>query len=560
MGPPNRPVVKKEVSIKALHLFIFIAGGLLVMLLLGISTESWNINLFFNSDTLYLPSIYLDLFVHGSGLKGWHLNSSPNFFPDMIAYMGMMAILKKTALTSFVFSIVQFLSVMFLMYHAFKSWSPATSREVHILLGTVLLLFLAGPVTGEDPLIIFQLLVPSYHCGFFINSLLAMIVARNYLSTGKTGALLITGLLSILASLSDRLFLIAFTFPLLVLMALVIIRDHREYRNYKLLAVTLAGSFLGMWFFGKLYNGSLLHFIATDWKMFNFSNIVPSFHHLTGYLVSIIRDEPVQRWMIILMLAFMLSAPFYLLWYLGAFIRKRMEEKETCSYMLIFFLWIQVVGVLLTPVINGNFLGPAHIRYSFPALLLGPVGALYLISIHLEKFGQFRVTTHIMAHLLPAVLLLLIIVTGTKHHTLKSIGVYVNYYPEESEILDSLKEKHNLTYGIASYWHAKHATIFSRKGIRVYSIFNQNLKPFYHVTNENWYHDGGKGRYANPVFNFLYTEEDFSRKLLVEHFGRQLDTVYSGEGVAVIKLPPFKFDRETREIILLDSLVLTGNN
>jgi hypothetical protein len=139
------------------------------------------------------------------------------------------------------------------------------------------------------------------------------------------------------------------------------------------------------------------------------------------------------------------------------------------------------------------------------------------------------------------------------HQTKEGIRKYVHYYPEKSRILDQLKDEHGLKYGIAGYWHAKQATIFSHHDVRVYAVFDEDLKPFYHVTNENWYHDGGKGVHANPVFNFLFADSRYNTSdKLIEVFGNRLDTIYAKHETIVIKLPDFKIDRRTRTMIPLN--------
>ena len=76
------------------------------MLLLLVVFSSFNdsaYNFFFNSDTLYLPSVYKDLFIDGYGIKGWELNPSPNFFPDMSVYFLLsyfIGDLNSTSMTS----------------------------------------------------------------------------------------------------------------------------------------------------------------------------------------------------------------------------------------------------------------------------------------------------------------------------------------------------------------------------------------------------------------------------------------------------------------------------
>jgi hypothetical protein len=72
------------------------------------------------------------------------------------------------------------------------------------------------------------------------------------------------------------------------------------------------------------------------------------------------------------------------------------------------------------------------------------------------------------------------------------------------------------------------------------------------VTNENWYHDGGKGVYANPTFNFLETSAFKDTERLHELFGEDIDTLYNQNDMMVIRVPDFKIRREDREIYLLE--------
>ncbi|MES2349239.1 MAG: hypothetical protein V4641_16885, partial [Pseudomonadota bacterium] len=48
--------------------------------------------LFFNSDALYLPALYYDLFERGGQLRQWFLTPAPYFFPDWPLYFGLRAL------------------------------------------------------------------------------------------------------------------------------------------------------------------------------------------------------------------------------------------------------------------------------------------------------------------------------------------------------------------------------------------------------------------------------------------------------------------------------------
>jgi len=540
-------------TLRLIHVFTFLSGIVLVALLVSIVSQNRDIWMFFNSDTLYLPSIYLDVFVHGTGISGWHLNASPNFFPDIIAYIGLMGILKETALTSLVFSMIQFGAVMVLINYFFKAYDPAASIETRILINLVMVLYVLSSVSGEDLVIPFQLLVPSYHCGFFINTLLCLILGVNYLRGGKVASLILTGIIVFLAVISDRLFLISLVFPMFIVMIVSKLRNIKDSRSMILFAVILTSSMLGMLIFRLIGVGGSLHFIGTDWKMFNFQNMGASFNHLFTHMRSVIVNQPVQRWLIIFALLFFITAPIYLIIFIGSFIKDRLEMEKQHHFRLILIMLTMSLALFFTPVINGSYLGPAHIRYNFPALIIGSVGFIYLLLLYLNQHRRFQTFSGYLSLLLSLGLLVIMIQSGFKHHAIHGIKEFVNHYPEKSRILDSLKVPYDLKYGISNYWHAKHSTIFSKNDVRVYAVFEEDLKPYYHVINENWYHDGGKGLYADPVFNFIYADAGTTSIEKVEEvFGNNLDTIFVRDGARVIKLPEFKYDRTTKDIILLN--------
>lgn len=192
---------------------VALAGFLLYALLPG-KRGIW---IFVNADTLYLPSLYLDLFVHKSGISGWHLNASPNFFPDMFFYFPLMAVLKKTALTSMVFGVFQQLIVVVLLNKLMKVMDPNIGFRTLILINLVFLMIPLSSILGEGNVIPSQVLLPAYHCGYFINSLLAAYLYFTYVRKGKLFLLILLGLVTCLAVVSDRLFVMGFLAPATIL-------------------------------------------------------------------------------------------------------------------------------------------------------------------------------------------------------------------------------------------------------------------------------------------------------------------------------------------------------
>src|SRR5688500_14544520 len=112
--------------------------SLLVSLFSTLNSVRSNTNIFLCSDTLYLPSIYKDLFIDKNDFAGWHLNPAPNFFPDMVFYFLLMFISGDFIVSSFIFSIVQYLVIALLFIKIFRTIFPAASIYYNLMVCTLL--------------------------------------------------------------------------------------------------------------------------------------------------------------------------------------------------------------------------------------------------------------------------------------------------------------------------------------------------------------------------------------------------------------------------------------
>jgi len=249
---------------------------------------------------------------------------------------------------------------------------------------------------------------------------------------------------------------------------------------------------------------------------------------------------------------FLLASPVYLMTSLRKYLSRKMEPGREASWALILYLFLFVLFVLLTPIINGYYIDRSLIRYNYAALVMGAVGFVYLAGTLHAPFSLPSWLRKYFTSVCSLAFLALLLTVGVKNHASEGFHNYLNYYPEDVRILDELKSEYGLSYGLSGYWQAKHSTILSRNDLRLYSVSNGSFKPSYHVTNENWFHDGGKGLYANPTFNFLETSAYSDTRKLHKLFGDRIDTIYHDEKLLVIKVPDFKLRREDREIYLLD--------
>ncbi len=167
-----------------IYLFsVLVNIGFVVFVFSGLTENQ--LNTYFNSDTLYLQSIYKDIFLDKSGISGWHLNAAPNFFPDMIFFFIFHKIFGDFILASLVYSIAQYLIILLLIYHLFRFVFRVISLNYLSAANFLMLLFFMVTIKNGDFVFTFYLLSISYHLGAFINTLICLLFTFKYLNLEK---------------------------------------------------------------------------------------------------------------------------------------------------------------------------------------------------------------------------------------------------------------------------------------------------------------------------------------------------------------------------------------
>ena len=502
---------------------------------------------------LYDPVIYLDIFRHGTGLSGWHLNAAPNFFPDMFFYSILMLISGNFITANFLFSIFQYLSILLLIFWLFRQTERKNSLQYATAFNFLMFLYLLIPVFTQRFHLTFQVISISYHIGSFIMFLLSLNLLIMFLRKRSRQTLILLFISTLLGVFNDRLFISQFIFSLLPLTILMFNRAHRKALMLPISMIILA-TILGLVFFRFLKLSNHIHIIDTGFKMFNFENLSVSWNTFIDYLLRLFRNYHAERGILIIFLLSLILAIIYIVFASKKILAPSGKDKNIYKEYLIIIITAYLPITLLTPVINGAFVAISIIRFNIMAFYMG-IMLLPLILSAWERTERF--TTIILKYALPLITITFIVIFITRIMNVefsRGLNQYFNFYPEKARIVDQLKEEHNLKYGIGDYWYSKYITMFSRNDVRIYAVFGQTLRPFYHSTNENWYHDGGKGKYRNPVFNFTVRKIDSDPEILRETFQEKIDTLHVNdkENYIVLKLPEFKIDRKTRNIILME--------
>ena len=168
---------------------------------------------YFSSDTLYLPSIYRDLFQDGGHLLEWSLNPAPNFFPDMGLFFLLNWLLGGFLLAAYVYPMVQFVIMACLFRAILRETGRGDCDHGAALGGLLLSLLPLCTMIGGDFDLAANFLLNSYHTGAFVNSLLAtLLLLRLVKGASWRGSVPLT-LVVVAAGVSDKLFWITFLLP-----------------------------------------------------------------------------------------------------------------------------------------------------------------------------------------------------------------------------------------------------------------------------------------------------------------------------------------------------------
>lgn len=535
-------LIHKTYFQKAIFVFTLILNALLVVLLFAdLSTE--NIGHYLSSDMLYLPSIYKDLIIDKSGLAGWNLNGAPNFLPDMLVFFIIRSFFSSFIPACFTYSLLQILTIIVLLAALYKIVFKQLTY-LHLSIASLLMgMFLLVYFVNKDFVYSFYMLSISYHLGAFIMAILSMILTFKFLQTGKNLHLVILFILILFSIINDRLFIIMFSLPLFSLIFILFTKTNPRKPIVKILIANGISILLGLFLFRMLKLSGYVHIISLSWKAFNFENIVPALKiFLEQHLFYISRFD--FRGIIdLLFIISFISHSIILVKNLAKAFKGNDFNKNELFYLLTFtsFLFI----TLMAPIINGSYVSQAILRYNIYSLYAGVFSFGYLIY-------KFQSSLKISLNYLTIILVLLLTIESvfifskiSKQNSIKRLSEFMNYYPEKVKCIDELSKENNLKYGVAEYWSAKQITMLSKQNVRIYTVLD-NMGAWYHVTNQNWFYKNGKGKYANPEFNFVLTDGLNTNKI-INQLGIPIDTLQCAEGAEIFIYPEFEFDKKSRK-------------
>jgi len=487
-------------------------------------------NWFFSSDTLYLPSIYKDLFIDGGSITGWHFNPSPNFFPDMPVYFILMFITGSFLLSTAIFAVIQYVSIVILFRAILiQTFDKGMVNNMVVMSNLLLAMYLVITIINHDLYQSFYLLINSYHTSVFTLSLLCYLLFILYLKNSASIYLAFLIIISFLGILSDQLMFIAITFPIL---GLSFFFKKSPYDKKKLLlagGLTALSSILGMLGFIIIRNLKAISF-GSDHKMFAFDGIFDSTQLYIKDTLSIITQHNLNSFILFIAIFSIIISTL-----ISGYNIIHKKKFNDLSYYILFSTLFTLL-MIAAPLLNGNYTGIDCFRYNIYPYYLGILN--FPVFILRSKLWLNRVSVLGIPVLMGYYIILII-----NSFSITRFKAYSDYYPDRVKSIDRIARKEGLLKGVGNYWDAKHTTMFSKQNVRVYSV-HSNLAKYYHVANENWFNSD------TAIFNFVI-DHDIDHAAIREVF--HLDTIrYIFSSTGIIKVPEFIYEEGESAPVLLN--------
>ena len=508
--------------------------GCLTILATFLHASDGDLHFFFTSDTLYLPSIYRDIFIDGGHLSDWWLNAAPNFFPDMGLYFLLHWLLDSFIVTSYVYPMVQF-AMISLLFRSICRESGMVIGDRHITLGVLLLsLVVITGLWGADFGFAFQLLVNSWHVGAFVNTLLCTWLLLRVFSGQSKWRLVPLALAIMAGATSDKLFWVMFSIPATVSCGLL-----ARQVSVRWLAVTSAvviatftwaadlalKSLDDAWplMIERPYQYMAFERIGFSWgKFLDMLREYLTAHFLTAFLFAlgllVMCWAIVRGWLVLR------------LWIRAA---AGTDPRPSLVYwmMAMFFPF-----VLLVPVASGSFDGLDSLRYDFAVFILAPLVAGVGLAQWAGRRSRLLVVSVTCLIGLPS--LWVCISSGDEYHLI------AHFKPERVVTMDRMAKEFHLTNGIANYWDAKLITMFSEEDVFVMPVF-PDLGVYLHVNREAMFYSSA-GKQQDPLmFDFVIMDRDLNNENMTRMLGGET-SIRARDGIEVLTTEPWSFDPATR--------------
>lgn len=432
----------------------------------------FNFNSSFNSDSLGVINLFRDIFQEQGKLQSWRMAGSTTLFPDLSLFYLLFLIFGNDVLSiTFIYGIIQVLLVTTLMCYVYRKLiSPELKAFSWLIPLLFSLIFLESYYYTNDQMLPYLYTIYCYHTGTLINTLIAISISISNFKFGIKCVLLL--LISFLAAFSDMLFVVMFVGPFIITNLLQF-----KFLGFKktiiLILIITTGVYTGNYLFKHL-NETGFFIYQINIKLYSFDLMRESWRVFYDQMLYNVLTKGLVGFRTFLSFFFLILVFMTLL-----LLRKKLDSGT--RYFLLLFVMI-LISLYASPIINGIYIRTDAIRYSAAAYLFSYCILAMVIAVIL-RFGvsDVRITSLLAA--------LVLIITGSfvyNKFNYKGMNNYFSYYPPKVRALDSICVKNGLKNGVSDYWIGKWSTMFSKRNIRVHSVYQwTNIYEF--GSNSEWY-------------------------------------------------------------------------
>lgn len=463
----------------------------------------------YDSDALYLPSLFSDILNHGGRIADWYLTPAPYFFPDYVLYFPAFSLSGDIYTSILLFSLIQ-ISVLFLALDYLLEAVLEGRQFLLSSVATTLLVWLS--VNGGVPFVF--VLSSAFHFSVVIS---AVVLAGLWLRICDADDLpkakwtiAAACLLSFLLSLSDDLFLAQALAPFLGALAVFGLCSRAMLARR---CIAAAGPMV----FGILGSLSYRWIVANPTRYrpkIDIQGIPTKLLETYSVFAEVIARCPMAG-------AMFITCAVLVAWWLWAAIGRRGIDQASIKVVwLMVFALLSSVSAVLVVLMSGGIVATS--RYYIPAFVWPVIVGVVLVGTS-AKYRLVQFSALIAA--LAAVSLVAGAWSRQRENPLAS-----GYYPDEIACIDRALAAAGLRHGIAGYWDAKHIQAFSRQNITL-AQYTERLDEFRWITS---------GAFFRSSYDFAIISENepssekIPRQILIATAGAPEQEVTCGERTLLI--------------------------
>lgn len=433
----------------------------------------------YNTDYLYLPSLFQDVVIEGGDIQSWYLTPSPYFFPDMLLYFIIYPLVGNIGMAGLIYAFIQLVIIQFLLAGIIRCFKLNESSHV-ILLGSVQLVttfILFFPLITHWGYIAHLVLSHSAHMGTLVNMLFGILLFIRMLESKKGIYHVMFFIATIVFIISDKLIVPHLIIPLILVSFFYLIKK----RSFMPFLIVIVSLFVGLLLFGILGNYLIIPSLGSSPV-----TALQSIKNMGLILKSIFQSSPLSG--IFLLFAGLLSLfHMYITFRFRDFNQKMIWTILVLS--LIFSFW--------SPVLYGYIQSKDTLRYVIHSILI----AIMLLPLGLYFGGMSN------AFKKPGVLVFMVgsmFITSLLYlFNASSITNYLHFKSSYVDLVD--KYHHHLKSGVAHYWRTKQPYLLGSNKTRLVSIYPKTNVAHIWEANRNWYL--GPVDQPTVVFNFSLNED-----------------------------------------------------